>query len=186
MSIPMEEYTEKRVRTLETLKKCSKLPSSRPAKERLGSQQVRLRSGSHHLRWTPPTPAGLRYLIRNLIYEMVCLDTYDSQRASRSRSASVTHLQQLISTVRECGLSFNVWEKQDGDRKPTGKYEWTSLTGREKKHLLATLPDKLLTLLPADIASAVCQRWKVRKQHIYHNTTQLMHTGFWDSLQANS
>ena len=39
-----------------------------------------------------------------------------------------------------------MWEKQDGDRKPTGKYEWTSLTGREKKHLLATLPDKLLML----------------------------------------
>ena len=39
MSIPMEEYTENRVRTQETLEKCSKLPSSRPAKERLGSQR---------------------------------------------------------------------------------------------------------------------------------------------------
>ena len=182
MSIPMEEYTEKRVRTQETLKKCSKLSSSRPAKERLGSQQAPLLSIDPDHIVLDELHLLLRILdilIRNLIYEMVRLDTHDSQRASRSRSASVTHLQQLISTVRECGLSFNVWEKQDGDRKLTGKYDWTSLTGREKKHLLATLPDKLPTLLPADIASVVCQLWKVCKQHIstqnihvpYHYTT---------------
>lgn len=158
----MEEYTD---RTQEILKKCSKLPS-KPAKERLGSQQSPLLSidldhivlDELHL-----LLQVLDILIRNPIYKMVRLDTHESQRTSRSRSASVTHLQQFIGTVRECGLSFNVWEKQDGNRKPTGIYEWTFLTGREKKHLLATLPDKLLTLLPADIASTVCQLWKVRK-----------------------
>ena len=123
MSIPMEEYTEKRVRTQETLKKYSKL-SSRPAKEWLGSQQAPLLSIDPDHIVLDELHLLLRILdilIRNLIYEMVRLDTHDSQRASRSRSASVTHLQQLIGTVRECGLSFNVWEKQDGDRKPTGK-----------------------------------------------------------------
>ena len=80
MSIPKEEYTEKRVRTQETLKKCSKLPSSRPAKERLGSQHSFLISIDpdhivldelHLLLWV------LDILIRNLIYKMVRLDTYE-------------------------------------------------------------------------------------------------------------
>ena len=165
----MEEYTENMVHTQETLKKCSKLPSSRPAKERLGSQQTPLLSIDPDHIVLDELHLLLRILdilIRNLIYEMVHLDTHNSQRGSRSQSASVTHLQQLVSTIRECGISFNVWEKQDGDRKPSGKYEWTSLTGREKKHLLATLPDKLPTLLPADIASVVSQLWTVHTQHI--------------------
>ena len=95
MSIPMEEYTENRVRTQETLKKCSKLPSSRPAKERLGSQRSPLLTIDPDHIVLDELHLLLRVLdilIRNLIYEMVRLDTYESRRASRSRSASVTHL----------------------------------------------------------------------------------------------
>ena len=73
-------------------------------------------------------------------------------------------------------MSFNVWEKQDSDRKPSCKYEWTSLTGREKKHLLATLPNKLFTLLPADIASTVVQLWRVRTLVHYYILYMCMHT----------
>ena len=69
-------------------------------------------------------------LIRNLILEMVRLDIANKQRAS---GPSASHLERLVNTIRECRISFSVWEKKDANRKPTGVYDWTSLTGADKK-----------------------------------------------------
>ena len=94
-------------------------------------------------------------LMRNLVFEMVRLDLQDRH------SGSTTYLEALVTTVRECGISFNVWEKREADRKPTGRYEWTSLMGKDKKKLLATLPSKLSQILPVDIVDIVVQLWRV-------------------------
>ena len=72
-------------------------------------------------------------------------------------------MEAFVTTVRECGISFNVWEKREADRKPTGKYEWTSLMGKDKKKFLAALPSKLHLVLPADITDTVVQLWRVSK-----------------------
>lgn len=53
-----------------------------------------------------------------------------------------------------------MWEK-DADRKPTGVYDWTSLTGADKKKLLSMLPEKLPEILPPDITPTIVQIWKV-------------------------
>ena len=132
MAIPMVQYTKNLARTQATLKKCSKLSSSRSAKERLGSQEAPLIAIDPDHIVLDELHLLLRILdilICNLIFAMVRLDIHDSQQGSRSSSASTTHLQQLVSTIRECSISFNVWEKKDSDRKQSGKYDWTSLTG---------------------------------------------------------
>jgi hypothetical protein len=49
---------------------------------------------------------------------------------------------------------------------PTGVYDWTSLTGADKKKLLSTLPEKLPEILPADIASTVVQIWKAPTSYL--------------------
>ena len=158
MSIPLDACKS---RALETLKKCGALSPSKPSKMRLGSQHLPLLSidpdhivlDELHL-----LPRILDVLIRNLILEMVRLDIQSNQRAGAS---SGSHVERLVSTIRDCRISFSVWEKKDADRKPTGVYDWTSLTGADKKKLLSTLPEKLPGILPSDISPTIVQIWKV-------------------------
>ena len=42
-----------------------------------------------------------------------------------------------------------------------GSMEWTSLMGKDKNKLLASLPSKLCQILPVDIADTVVQLWRV-------------------------
>lgn len=158
MSIPLERF---KARSLETLKKCGTMPPSKPAKERLGSQHPPMLAIDPDHVVLDELHLLLRILdilIHNLILEMVRLDIENNQRA---RGSSGSYLERLVSTIRDCRISFSVWEKKDADRKPTGVYDWTSLTGADKKKLLSTLPEKLPEILPADIASTVVQIWKV-------------------------
>jgi hypothetical protein len=163
MSKSLTKYNKDLARTQATLKKCSEMPSSKPAKDRLGSQRSPLVKIDPDHVILDELHLLLRItdvLTRNLVFEMVRLDLQERQRGS---SGSITHLEAFVTTVRECGISFNVWEKREADRKPTGRYEWTSLMGRDKKKLLATLPSKLSQILPADIVDTVVQLWEVSK-----------------------
>ena len=113
------------------MKKYAKLSASKPAKERLGSQHSPLMAIHPDHIVLDELNLLLRImdvLIRNLILEMVHLNIANKQRAS---GPSASHLQRLMSTIRDCRISFTVWE--DADRKSTGVYDWTSLTGTEKK-----------------------------------------------------
>jgi hypothetical protein len=40
------------------------------------------------------------------------------------------------STVRSCGISFDVWEKRNADDKASSLYDFTSLLGNDKKKLM--------------------------------------------------
>ena len=161
MSKPLTEYNKDCARTQATLKKCSEMPPSRPAKHRLGSQHPPLLKIDPDHVILDELHLLLRVtdiLIRNLVFEMVHLDLQDKQRGN---STNTTYLEAFVASVRECGISFNVWEKREADRKPTGKYEWTSLMGKDKKKLLAALPSRLRQILPVDIVDTVVQLWRV-------------------------
>ena len=45
------------------------------------------------------------------------------------------HLQTLIRAIRTCGVTFNVWEVRNSQGK-SKEYDWTSLTGRDRKRVL--------------------------------------------------
>ena len=156
MTIPLDGC---KAHSLESLKKCALLSASKPAKKCLGSQHSPLIAIDPDHIVLDELHLLLRImdiLIRNLILEMVHLDIANKQRAS---GPSASHLERLVSTIRECRISFSVWEK-DVDRNPTGVYDWTSLTGADKKSS-SMLPEKLPEILPPDITPTVVQIWKV-------------------------
>ena len=112
MSKPLTEYIRDHARTQATPKKCSEMPPSKPAKDQLGSQHAPLLEIDPNHVILDELHLLLRVtdiLIRNLVFEM-------------GNSTNITHLEAFVTTVRECGISFNVWEKCEADRKPTGKY----------------------------------------------------------------
>ena len=43
------------------------------------------------------------------------------------------HFKKVIQVIRSCGVSFDVWEQRNADRKATGRYDWTNLLGTDKK-----------------------------------------------------
>ncbi len=93
-------------------------------------------------------------LTENLIQE--CLDWDKEDELDRCRGAERgIHLKKLINTIGSCGISFDVWEKRDADRKSSGRHDWTSLLGSDKKRLLAELLPKLVDVLHQDTVQGV-------------------------------
>ena len=66
----------------------------------------------------------------------------------------------LIKTIQSCGVTFNVWEKVDGDGK-SGNFDFTSLMGADKRLLLKALPSKLPTILPKETSETIAKLWQV-------------------------
>lgn len=66
----------------------------------------------------------------------------------------------LVAAIRQCGVPFNVWKKSDGDGGGSGRYDWTSLMGKDKRKLLAHVPDKLRGIITDDTVDTVIELWK--------------------------
>lgn len=66
----------------------------------------------------------------------------------------------MIDTIQSCGVSFQVREKKNADGKKSGKYDWTSLMGNDKKKLMNYLPDKMIEFLKLETAEAVIKLLK--------------------------
>ena len=75
-----------------------------------------------------------------------------------------SHLKKLIEIIRSCGVSFDVWEKRDADRKSSGQHDWTSLFSSDKKCLLANLPQKMAVTLHPESVDGVIAIWKSFKE----------------------
>ena len=63
-------------------------------------------------------------------------------------------VKKLIKEIENCGVQFNIW-------KNTTKYEFTSLTGTDRKKLHKQLPAKLIRCQPDSYASKVKLLWEV-------------------------
>jgi len=66
-----------------------------------------------------------------------------------------TLMTKLIAAIRQCGVSFTVYEDE------SGKVEWTSLLGPDKLKLLKNLPDKLADCQPPEMVQSIQKLWKV-------------------------
>ena len=81
-------------------------------------------------------------LINNLVRKTAQWDKKEHFN-KRKANQNNTHLNNLQTNIRSCGISFQIWEKTNADGKGSGMYDFTSLLGADKKKLLAELPDKL-------------------------------------------
>lgn len=102
-------------------------------------------------------------LLANLIEDAVEWDDKNDFRKKRGEPRGV-HLRNLTQTINNCGVTFSVWEKKDGDGKGTGKMDWTSLMGDERKRLIRNLPAKLeacKNAIQCNTAQTVIKIWKV-------------------------
>lgn len=143
-------------RTLDTIKNCASLSASSPANKRLGVQD-------HPIFTIEPDNVVIDelhmfmrivdILIRNLVLELVNMDRRNRLQASKLRD--------LEASIRECGVTFRVWEKRDANGKPSNTYDWTSLKGSDMKKVLRTLPSHFPTLLRDEIRDKTANIWKV-------------------------
>lgn len=102
-------------------------------------------------------------LLANLIEDAMEWDDREDFLKRRGETKGV-HLRNLTQVINSCGVTFSVWEKKDGDGKGTGKMDWTSLMGDERKKLLKNLPAKLEASQDSinhDTAETVIKIWKV-------------------------
>ncbi|XP_028410462.1 uncharacterized protein LOC114533075 [Dendronephthya gigantea] len=104
-------------------------------------------------------------LTKSLINQALEWDIKDNiPKAPKNRSNQ--HLTDLVRSINECGVTFNVWEKKNADGKGSGVYDFTSLMGADKKLLLKHLPEKLKNCIEATHSDAVISLWK-DFSHIY-------------------
>ena len=98
-------------------------------------------------------------LINNLVKEAVEWDKKENFN-KRKADQKDNHVKTLQSTIRSCGISFDIWEKTNADGKSSGQYDFTSLLGSDKKKLLSDLPQKLDACTHKNTCQTVIQIWK--------------------------
>lgn len=124
MSLPETEFTQKRARTYQGLVTAL---TKKTAKSKLGSQFTPLFKIALDHVVIDELHLFLRIfdiLLRNIIYMALKCD---------QEHQVDTSLTALKKTIRECGVSFAIWQQQEGREKG---YKWTSLPGRDKKRLI--------------------------------------------------
>lgn len=101
-------------------------------------------------------------LLTNVLDDAMERDEKEDNLKARGMEKGV-HLKAIVKIINSCGVSFNVWQKQD-DAKQVITMDWTSLMGNEKKRLLELWPDKLNTDMGIhnDTRATVVQIWKVK------------------------
>lgn len=128
-------------------------------------------------------------LINNLVEDVLEWDKTVDVNKKKSDATRGAHLQNLIQTVRSCGVSFNIWEKNNADGKGSGSYEFTSLLGNDRKKLLKELPGKLTPeVIHANTSERVANLW-TNFRELYKTITCLNPTdesisGFFESAKA--
>ena len=100
-------------------------------------------------------------LIKNLVEAALEWDKKDNINKAPSKRCN-KHLEDLVETVRNCGVSFQVWEKANGDESGSGVHDFTSLTGSAKKLLLKRLPDNLKRIIKPGTDDDIIKLWKVQ------------------------
>ena len=101
----------------------------------------------------------LDVLIENLIRDALEWDQKENKRKKKGQQKN-THLKNLQTTIRSCGISFDIWEKTNADGKGSGQYDFTSLLGSDKKKLLRELPGKLNGVIQPDTLEVVKNLWE--------------------------
>ena len=100
-------------------------------------------------------------LLRNLIENAVNLDQKESLGKT---SKTKRHFDEVVNIIRDCGVSFSIWENRikDGKGDSLKNLDWTSPTGTDMKKILKHLPAKLLQAdcVPSSARLQLSQLWE--------------------------
>ena len=98
-------------------------------------------------------------MLDNIITEIIDWDKSDDFEKSSKEPRGI-HLKTLVNEIRSCGVGFDVWEiRNPADNKGTGKYEFTSLFGNDKKKVLSLLPENLCKVLQPNTCTEISKVW---------------------------
>ena len=162
MSHPQEHYEEEpRKRNLEKMKECLK---KKTTDERQGCIQAPLINIELDKIVMDELHLILRVmdrLIKNIIHTAQTWDEKESRRTGIGR-----RVRAVEQAIRECKVTFTIWQKKNDDGSFSKKLDWTSLMGREKKILLSALPPMFARILPQEQVDAVTKIWKVSYCHL--------------------
>lgn len=67
----------------------------------------------------------------------------------------------MLTAIKKCGITFNIWLRSDENGYATDKYDWTSLMGMDKKKLLKSLPQYFEEYISSATLSTVTKIWQV-------------------------
>jgi len=95
-------------------------------------------------------------LFENLFTELSRL----SHRAKTNGTGRSDHVEQAVSAIRGCGVSFNVRPSNEGSRQSRSGMEMTSLNRNEKLKVMTSLTDHFDDLLPPETAASITKLWK--------------------------
>ena len=118
-------------------------------------------------------PYHLDVLERNLILNTIKWDLQDDKN-KKPKEPKGKHLNDLVKAINECGIPFTVWSKLDGNGKKTNNYDWRSLVGKEKKHLLHNLPERFNEVLHPETSETIKHIWQVYFKNLYLYNSNLV------------
>ena len=126
MSIPLVDWNADNIRSLKETIACSQLPKSTSVSARLGVKHkpLILLKTDHII----PDELHLFLRIPDILIRNLILHAVEEDLVARHHQQPDTSLSTMLECVKECGITFHVWQNNAKD-----KYEFTSLRGNDKK-----------------------------------------------------
>lgn len=98
-------------------------------------------------------------MLDNIITEVIDWDKEDDFEKT-SKEPQGIHLKKLVNEIRSCGVGFEVLKlRNPADNKGTGKYEFISLFGNDKKKILSRLPENLSKVWQSNTCTEITKVW---------------------------
>ena len=150
ISFPWNHYHEND--TKRTVEEMQRMCTSSSAKTNFGSKYAPLLDIAidHYI----PDELHLMMRITDVLLRNLVDDAMSKDQYAKLLGQATDNLELLIKAIQSCGVSFRTWTSKTGD------FEYTSLSGNDKKTLLRNLPERLLFCLHEDTREDVVNLWK--------------------------
>lgn len=98
-------------------------------------------------------------LIETLIPDALQQDQKENLNKRKGQQKN-THLTNIQTNIRSCGISFDIWEKTKADGKGSDQYDFASLLRSDKEEKLMEPPGKLNGVIQSDTVEVIKNLWE--------------------------
>ena len=97
-------------------------------------------------------------LTTNMVHLML---EQDKRKEFKKQMSCDTFVNRFQKAVCSTGVVFRIYEKMNADGSGSGQYDYTTLTGNDKKKVLSKLPDSFQEfILDQEIANSIAELWR--------------------------